>query len=67
MITQQSKPITLTPQAFAAAKLEAHAKGIITGMTRFAYTVNGKQVVGNKGHSLADAIKEIEQEYQLTK
>lgn len=40
----------------------AYRRGVINGVTRFAYYKGTTQIVGNKGYKLADAIADIERE-----
>lgn len=44
----------------------AYRRGIIVGLTKFAYTHNGIQVVGNRQHPLSIAIAEVVQAMPLS-
>lgn len=62
----QSPFITFTPEQLERELTIACGRGVIVGVSRFAYTEEGVQVVGNRAHPLSQAISEIEQEYCLS-
>lgn len=58
--------ITMPRAQYEREKQIEYARGIINGVTRYAFYNGATQHVGNRGYKLADAIREVEQEYRLT-
>ncbi len=51
-------------QVAADSALDAYKRGLIEGVTRFAWWKDGTQYVGSCGTTLKDAIAQIEKECQ---